>query len=110
MSDRIERARCQPGPSLVRPVPSAPFNAKRRHLETFLFTLFPGTPLWLWFSFIGIVVAQLAFDLGVLNKTDHEIGIRESLKLSALYISLGVAFSGLVWRSKTDAPTVLDAK
>jgi tellurite resistance protein TerC len=66
-------------------------------MDTLLFTMFLGTPLWLWFSFIGIVVALLAFDLGVLNKTDHEIGVRESLKLSALYISLGVAFSGLVW-------------
>jgi tellurite resistance protein TerC len=66
-------------------------------MDTLLYTLFLGTPLWLWFSFIGIVIALLAFDLGVLNKTDHEIGVRESLKLSALYISLGVAFSGLVW-------------
>jgi tellurite resistance protein TerC len=66
-------------------------------MDTLLFTMFLGTPLWLWFSFIGIVIALLAFDLGILNKTDHEIGVRESLKLSALYISLGVAFSGLVW-------------
>jgi tellurite resistance protein TerC len=36
-------------------------------------------------------------DLGLLNKTDHEIGVRESLKLSAMYIALGVAFSGFVW-------------
>jgi tellurite resistance protein TerC len=66
-------------------------------MDTLLFTLFLGTPLWLWFSFIGIVVALLAFDLGILNKTDHEIGVAESLKLSALYISLGVAFGGFVW-------------
>ncbi len=66
-------------------------------MDTLLFTMFLGTPLWLWFSFIGIVVALLAFDLGILNKTDHEIGVRESLKLSALYISLGVAFGGFIW-------------
>ena len=36
-------------------------------------------------------------DLGLLHKTDHEIGVAESLKLSALYISLGVTFSGFVW-------------
>jgi tellurite resistance protein TerC len=28
---------------------------------------------------------------------DHEIGIAESLKLSAMYITLGVAFAGFVW-------------
>ena len=63
----------------------------------FLFSLFLGQPLWLWFAFVGIVIALLALDLGVLNKTDHEIGVAESLKLSALYIGLGVAFGGFVW-------------
>ena len=66
-------------------------------MDTLLFTLFLGTPLWLWFTFIGIVVLLLAFDLGILNKTDHEIGVRESLKLSAFYITLGVGFGGFVW-------------
>jgi tellurite resistance protein TerC len=66
-------------------------------LETFLFALFLGKPLWLWLTFIIIVLALLIFDLGVLHKEDHEIGVAESLKLSALYISLGVAFGGFVW-------------
>lgn len=66
-------------------------------MESLLFTLFLGTPLWLWFTFIGLVVTLLVFDLGVLNKGDHEIGVRESLRLSALYITLGVGFGGFVW-------------
>lgn len=66
-------------------------------MDILLYTLFLGTPLWLWFTFIGIVMALLAFDLGILNKKDHEIGIAESLKLSTLYISLGVAFGGFIW-------------
>jgi len=66
-------------------------------MDTLLFTLFLGTPLWLWFTFIGVVVALLAFDLGILNRESHEIGIAESLKLSAFYISLGVGFGGFVW-------------
>ncbi|MEY3307388.1 MAG: hypothetical protein RLZZ413_1426 [Pseudomonadota bacterium] len=65
--------------------------------DTLLFALFLGKPLWLWLTFIGIVLALLLFDLGILNKDDHEIGVAESLKLSALYISLGVAFGGFVW-------------
>ena len=63
----------------------------------FLFYEFLTKPLWLWFLFLAIVIALLAFDLGILNKTDHEIGVSESLRLSALYISLGVAFGGFVW-------------
>ena len=62
-----------------------------------LSALFLGTPLWMWLTFIAIVITLLVLDLGLLHKTDHEIGVAESLKLSALYISLGVAFSGFVW-------------
>ena len=62
-----------------------------------LTSLFLGTPLWMWLVFMGIVLALLVLDLGVFNKTDHEIGISESLKMSAMYITLGLAFSGFVW-------------
>jgi tellurite resistance protein TerC len=63
----------------------------------FLLLLFLGKPVWMWLFFIAIVIALLVFDLGVLHKEDHEIGIAESLKLSAMYITLGVAFAGFVW-------------
>ncbi|MBJ7414989.1 MAG: TerC family protein [Niveispirillum sp.] len=56
-----------------------------------------GKALWLWLVFITIVIALLVFDLGVLNKNDHEIGVRESLVLSALYIAIAVAFGAWVW-------------
>jgi tellurite resistance protein TerC len=62
-----------------------------------LATAWLGTPLWLWLSFLGIVVALLALDLGVLHREDHEIGVKESLWLSAFYISLGLGFGGFVW-------------
>ena len=75
-------------------------------MDILLYTLFLGTPLWLWFTFIGIVIALLAFDLGILNKTDHEIGVSESLKLSTLYISLGVAFGGFVWYQLGQQPAI----
>ncbi|AUN30426.1 TerC family protein [Niveispirillum cyanobacteriorum] len=56
-----------------------------------------GKALWLWLVFISIVIALLVFDLGVLNKNDHEIGVKESLVLSALYIAIAAAFGGWVW-------------
>ena len=59
---------------------------------------FLGTPIWMWFTFIAIVIALLALDLGVLHKDgETEIGVSESLKLSAMYIALGLGFSGFVW-------------
>ncbi len=56
-----------------------------------------GKPVWMWLSFIGIVVVLLALDLGVLHRKEREIGVTESLTLSAVYISLGLAFGGWVW-------------
>ncbi|MDP4302375.1 TerC family protein [Leptothrix discophora] len=67
-------------------------------LQTFLQTDLLGKPAWLWLVFIGIVAALLAFDLGVLHKDDeHEIGVRESLLLSAGYISVALLFGAGVW-------------
>ena len=66
-------------------------------LLPFLTSDFMGKPAWLWLAFVGIVVALLAFDLGVLHKDDHEIGVRESLLLSAGYISVALLFGAWVW-------------
>ena len=66
-------------------------------LLSFLSTDFLGKPAWLWLSFVGIVITLLAFDLGVLHRDDEEIGIRESLLLSAGYISVALAFGAWVW-------------
>jgi tellurite resistance protein TerC len=63
----------------------------------FLFIDWMGKPAWMWLSFLAIVVALLAFDLGVLHRENREIAVRESLLLSAMYISLGLAFGGWVW-------------
>ena len=66
-------------------------------LLSFLHTDFAGTPAWSWLLFMGIVAALLAFDLGVLHKDDREIGVRESLLLSAGYITAALLFGGWVW-------------
>ncbi|HOB12736.1 MAG TPA: TerC family protein [Novosphingobium sp.] len=59
-----------------------------------------GTPLWFWLAFAGIVLALTAFDLGVLHKEDREMGIGESLKLTAFYITIALAFGAWVWAEK----------
>lgn len=56
-----------------------------------------GKPVWMWLSFIGIVAVLLALDLGVLHRKQREIAVSESLILSAVYISLGLAFGGWIW-------------
>ena len=63
----------------------------------FFFADWLGKPVWMWLSFIAIVIALLVFDLGVLHRENREIDVRESLILSSGYISLGLAFGGWVW-------------
>ena len=58
---------------------------------------FLGKPAWVWLTFIGIVTALLAFDLGVLHRDQHEIGVVESLWLSAGYIAAACAFGAWLW-------------
>jgi tellurite resistance protein TerC len=66
----------------------------------FLFADWLGTPLWFWLAFLGLVVALTAFDLGILHKEDREMGIGESLKLSAFYIGIALLFGLWVWFQK----------
>jgi tellurite resistance protein TerC len=66
-------------------------------LVPFLTTPFMGQATWLWLVFVAVVLALLVFDLGVLHKHDREIGIRESLLLSAGYISVALLFGLGLW-------------
>jgi tellurite resistance protein TerC len=56
-----------------------------------------GTPLFFWLAFAAIVVTLLAFDLGVLHKSDKEIGARESFALYAGYVAIAGCFGAWVW-------------
>src|SRR5262245_43376109 len=55
-----------------------------------------GQQVWLWALFIAFVFVLLFVDLFVLNKKDHVIGLKESLRLTGIYLSLGVLFGGWV--------------
>ena len=66
----------------------------------FLFLDWLGTPVWFWLAFIGIVALLTAFDLGVLHKEDRDLGIGESLKLSAFYIGIALLFGAWVWAER----------
>lgn len=58
---------------------------------------FLDKPLWLWLAFMALVAILLAFDLGVLHRKQREIGVGESLALSAGYIAIACTFGGWVW-------------
>ena len=63
----------------------------------FLFDVVMGKPIWMWATFMGVVAVLLAFDLGVLHRKHREISIKESLWLSAFYITIALIFGAWVW-------------
>lgn len=66
-------------------------------ITSFFYSPFLGKAVWIWLTFAAIVIALLAFDLGVLHKDDHAIGVKESLLLSGGYISVALMFGTWVW-------------
>ncbi|MGE5266676.1 MAG: TerC family protein [Deltaproteobacteria bacterium] len=54
-------------------------------------------PVWVWVAFLGIVLAILAIDLGLLHGAAHEPSLKESTLLAGACMTLGVAFSAVVW-------------
>jgi tellurite resistance protein TerC len=63
----------------------------------FLVAEWIGKPVWMWLGFFSIVFTLLAFDLGILNRQDREMGIAQSLWLSAFYIGFAMLYGGAIW-------------
>ena len=57
----------------------------------------------MWGGFLLLILGLLCFDLGILHRRCHAIGIKESLKLTTFYVVLGAAFSIWVWWMMGDA-------
>ena len=54
-------------------------------------------PLWVWLVFIGFIAVLLLIDLKVVMRESHVISTREAGIYSAVWIAMGVAFTGVVW-------------
>ncbi len=53
--------------------------------------------VWLWVGFILLVLLMLALDLGVFHRKAHVVTMREALTWSAVWITMGLSFSILVY-------------
>jgi tellurite resistance protein TerC len=53
--------------------------------------------MWIWVSFILLITFFLALDLGVFNKKDHVIRSREAALWTALWVSVALLFSGVIY-------------
>jgi len=55
--------------------------------------LFPFAEYWgIYLGFIVFVLLVLSLDLGVFHKNPHEVGAREALIWSAIWIGLALVF------------------
>lgn len=53
-------------------------------------------PLWAWFAVLGAIVLMLAVDLFA-HRDAHVVSVREAAVWSALWVTLGLAFGGVIW-------------
>ncbi len=69
-------------------------------LMPFLVSPFLGTPTYFWLIFIGLVIALLVFDLGILHKEDKEISAKESFVMYGGYVFIAFLFGLWVWYTR----------
>jgi len=71
-----------------------PFPASEANSElNFVDVSVPG---WAWVTLIAFICALLAFDILVVHRKAHDVHVREAAIESTVWISLGLAFTGVV--------------
>ncbi len=61
-------------------------------------------PTWLWVTFVAIVLVALFVDFVVLRKQGaHEVGFKEALNWSIVWVAVSFAFNGLFWWAVMDS-------
>ncbi|HSM43593.1 MAG TPA: hypothetical protein VK969_01110, partial [Acidimicrobiia bacterium] len=74
-------------------------------MTVFLAAESPGTPsfvefdvpLWVWGALVLAITILLVVDLLLVHRTPHEISIKEASIESAVWISIGLAFTGVMF-------------
>ena len=51
----------------------------------------------LWLIFIAFIVVALALDLGVFNRSPHEIKTKEATIWTIVWVTVAVLFSGVIY-------------
>jgi tellurite resistance protein TerC len=61
-------------------------------------------PIWAWAAFAAFVVMMLALDLFVLHRRAREVSLKEAAVWSAVWITIGLGFGGLLWAWRGAGP------
>ena len=71
-------------------------------------------PLWLWFVFVAIVLVALFVDFVVLRKQGaHDVGVKEALNWSIVWVGLSFVFNALFWwavKNETGSSAIANEK
>ncbi len=71
-------------------------------------------PLWLWGFFVAIVLVALFIDFVVLKKQGaHEVGVKEALNWSLVWVAVSLAFNAMFWwaiKDTTGDATIANTK
>ena len=60
--------------------------------------MIPGVdPIWFWLGFIGLILLLLELDIGLFNRKDHVIGVKEAVGWTFVWIGVSMAFVALMW-------------
>ncbi len=60
-------------------------------------------PLWLWGFFVAVVLIALFIDFVVLKKQGaHEVGVKEALNWSLVWVAVSLAFNAMFWWAVKD--------
>jgi tellurite resistance protein TerC len=62
-----------------------------------LFAVVSAMPLWAWLAFFVFIAAMLALDLGVFQRKEHVVSMREALAWCTVWALLAMGFGGIVW-------------
>ncbi len=80
-----------------------PICSIQRIIHFIQITMQTIAPLWLWATFVLIVLVSLFVDFVVLRKQGaQEIGVKEALNWSLVWIALSFLFNGLFWWAVKD--------
>ena len=76
------------------PPPSPPLPRTRRLGTSFAYL---DVEAWHWLALVGFITALVVIDLLLVHRTAHVITIKEAAIESAVWISIGLAFTGVIY-------------
>lgn len=53
--------------------------------------------IWLWILFLLLILAMLALDLGLFHRESHEVGLREALIWTGVWVATALAFNVFIY-------------